>query len=264
MLRNQYFTKLISFFFISLLVLFSFFSYAKMSINVAVSANSPPMLFKDENGNYQGVDKDIFDAYCKSRNCTVSYKEYSWDGMLGAVATGQADVAFSGVSITEQRAKVMNFSIPYYDNTWHLASLTDKGSADLKIQNLSELKEHTIGYPRGMAYTDLIKNEFEPKGYYKTSDAKLYPSYNEVVADLQNKRISLAFIEEPVFYEYKKRGFELVSSYAFSGKDTLGFAFKKSKSKNSKEAKLLEDFNDFLEKDLTAKGVEKIVTKWLN
>ncbi len=38
--------------------------------------------------------------------------------MLGAVASGQADVAFSGISITDKRKKVIDFSEPYYINSF--------------------------------------------------------------------------------------------------------------------------------------------------
>ena len=90
-------------------------------IKVAVSPTSPPMLF-EENKKIQGVDLDIFQGYCKARGCTLKITPYDWQGMLGAVSSGQADVAFSGISITDKRKEVMDFSQPYYDNAWHLVS----------------------------------------------------------------------------------------------------------------------------------------------
>ena len=104
-------------------------------IKVAVSPTSPPMLF-EENKKIQGVDLDIFQGYCKARGCTLKITPYDWQGMLGAVSSGQADVAFSGISITDKRKEVMDFSQPYYDNAWHLVSLK---SRNIKISDLSEL-----------------------------------------------------------------------------------------------------------------------------
>ena len=162
-------------------------------IKVAVSPASPPMLF-DDKGQIVGVDMDLFQGYCQARGCTLKVTPYDWAGMLGAVSSGQADVAFSGISITDKRKEVMDFSQPYYDNAWHLVSLKNK---NIKITDLKQLKKYSIGYPRGMAYDDLIKNELEPKGYYTLSKVKLYPSYAEVITDLQNGNLDLAFIEEP-------------------------------------------------------------------
>ncbi|EHX6552417.1 transporter substrate-binding domain-containing protein, partial [Salmonella enterica subsp. enterica serovar Typhi] len=84
------------------------------TLNVAVSPASPPMLFKSADGKLQGIDLELFSSYCQSRHCKLNITEYAWDGMLGAVASGQADVAFSGISITDKRKKVIDFSEPYY------------------------------------------------------------------------------------------------------------------------------------------------------
>ena len=105
-------------------------------IKVAVSPSSPPMLF-DQNGQFVGVDMDIFQGYCQARGCTLKVTAYDWQGMLGAVSSGQADVAFSGISITDKRKEAMDFSKPYYDNSWHLVSLKSK---NIQITDLNQLK----------------------------------------------------------------------------------------------------------------------------
>ena len=222
-------------------------------IKVAVSPASAPMLF-DQNGQIVGVDMDIFKGYCQSRGCTLKVTPYDWQGMLGAVSSGQADVAFSGISITDKRKEAMDFSQPYYDNSWHLVGLKSK---NIQITDLNQLKKYSIGYPRGMAYDDLIKNELEPKGYYSLSKVKLYPSYAEVVTDLQNGNLDLAFIEEPVFLNYQnKLKLPLQSTYVFSGNDKLGFAF-------AKGSKLRDDFDKYLV-ELGPEKIKAILDKWMN
>ena len=91
-------------------------------IKVAVSPAVPPMLF-EKDGKYTGIDLEIFEGYCKSRACTFKMTAYDWLGMLGAVTSGQADVAFSGISITDKRKEVMDFSKPYFTSTWDLIGL---------------------------------------------------------------------------------------------------------------------------------------------
>ena len=221
-------------------------------IKVAVSPASPPMLF-DDKGQIVGVDMDLFQGYCQARGCTLKVTPYDWAGMLGAVSSGQADVAFSGISITDKRKEVMDFSQPYYDNAWHLVSLKNK---NIKITDLKQLKKYSIGYPRGMAYDDLIKNELEPKGYYTLSKVKLYPSYAEVITDLQNGNLDLAFIEEPVFLNYQnKLNLPVQSSYVFTGFDQLGFAF-------AKGSKLRNDFDKYL-KEIGPEKVKATLDKWM-
>lgn len=220
------------------------------TIRVAVTPASPPNLF-EENGKTTGLDLELFEGYCKARGCSFKITGYDWQGMLGAVVSNQADIAFSGISITDKRKEVMEFSQPYMDNTWNLMSLQ---SRNLEIRDLAELKQYRIGYPRGMAYSDFIKQDLEPKGLYNLDQVKLYPSYNEVLADLRNGNIDLAFVDGTVASVYRKQ-FPLRDSYVFSGFDRFGFAFPKGSA-------LREDFDRYL----TELGPEKrqaIIDKWL-
>lgn len=222
-------------------------------VRVAVSPSSPPLLF-DQGGRTVGADLEIFEGYCAARGCRLAIKAYDWQGMLGAVASDQADVAFSGISITDKRKEVMDFSQPYFDNTWYLVALADR---KIVLDDLAELKKYSLGYPRGMAYSDLIRNEFEPKGYYTLAQVKLYPTYTEVVADLQNRNLDLAFIEAPVLADYmNKRKLPLAEVRAFSGFDTLGFAFPKG-------SPMRDDFDRYLE-ELGPEKLKAIIARWMN
>ena len=220
-------------------------------VNVAVTPASPPNLF-EENGETKGLDYDLFDGYCKARGCTMAITAYDWQGMLGAVVSRKADVAFSGISITEPRQKVMDFSKPYMDNSWNLVSMK---SRNIKLANLDTLKNYTIGFPRGMAYMEFIKTELEPKGTYKTDQVKLYPSYNEALTDLQNGQVDLVFLDGTVASVYRKK-LPIQDSYVFKGIDRLGFAFPKGSA-------LRADFDKYLD-ELGPQGRQAIIDKWMN
>ncbi len=223
---------------------------ASKVINVAVSPASPPNLF-EENGQTKGLDYDLFDGYCKARGCTMNITAYDWQGMLGAVVSKKADVAFSGISITEPRKKVMDFSKPYMDNSWNLVSMKDR---NIKLTNLDTLKNYKIGFPRGMAYMDFIKTDLEPKGVYTTDQVKLYPSYNEVLTDLRNGQIDLAFLDGTVASVYAKK-MPIQDSYVFTGFDRFGFAFPKGSA-------LRADFDKYLDELGPAKK-QAIIDKWM-
>jgi polar amino acid transport system substrate-binding protein len=219
-------------------------------INVAVTPASPPNLF-EENGQTKGIDFDLFDGYCKARGCTLNFTSYDFQGMLGAIVSHKADVAFSGISITEPRKQVMDFSKPYMDNDWVLVSLK---SRNIKLDSLDTLKNYTIGYPRGAAYTNFIKTELEPKGIYKTDQVKLYPSYNEVLTDLQNGQVDLAFLDGTVASVYRKK-MPIQDSYVFKDIDRLGFAFPKG-------SELRVDFDNYLD-ELGPEKRQAIIDKWM-
>jgi polar amino acid transport system substrate-binding protein len=223
---------------------------ASKIINVAVTPASPPNLF-EENGKTQGLDYDLFDGYCKARGCTMNITAYDWQGMLGAVVSKKADVAFSGISITEPRKKVMDFSKPYMDNSWNLVSLKNR---NIKLEKLDTLKNYSIGYARGTAYTDFIKTELEPKGIYKVDQVKLYPTNNEALADLQNGQVDMVFLDGTVASVYRKK-LPIQDSYVFEGIDRLGFAFPKGSA-------LRVDFDKYLD-ELGAEKRQAIIDKWM-
>ncbi len=226
--------------------------FAQQVVKVAVSPASPPNLY-EEGGKTMGLDLDIFEGYCKARGCTLQITAYDWQGMLGAVVSKQADVAFSGISITEQRQRVMDFSKPYMENTWNLVSMKER---NIEFMNdLDQLKQYSVGYPRGMAYTDFIKKDLEPKGVYSLDKVKLYPTYNEVLADLRNGNLDLAFLDGTVASVYRK-SMPIQDAYVFSGFDRFGFAFPKGSA-------LRADFDKYLD-ELGEEGVQKIIDKWMN
>lgn len=219
-------------------------------LKVAVCPTSPPNLY-EENNQYRGLDLELFEGFCKARGLAYTISVYDWQGMLGAVIGGQADVAFSAISITDKRREVMDFSRPYMDNSWNLVSLK---SRNIVIRDLADLKRYVIGYPRGMAYSGFIKEDLEPKGIYRLDAVKLYPTYNEVLADLKNGQIDLAFLDGSVASVYRKK-LEIQDSYVFTGFDRFGFAFPKG-------SKLRADFDRYLD-ELGPEKLKALIEKWL-
>jgi polar amino acid transport system substrate-binding protein len=220
-------------------------------IKVAASPTIPPMLF-EKDGKYTGMDLEIFEGYCKSRGCTFKITAYDWLGMLGAVTSGQADVAFSGISITDKRKEVMDFSNPYFTSTWQLIGLNDR---NIKITDLSQLKKYTIAYPTGSVFDDYVKTVLQPKGYYSVEQVKLYPSPAEALIALQNRNVDLVFVDSVMLVNYQKSlNLPVTSSYQVVGFDNLGFAFKK-------DSKLRNDFNLYLE-ELGPEKLKVMMNRW--
>lgn len=60
-----------------------------------------------------GWDYDAWDEICRLLNCEPVYVEAAWDGMITAVSEGLYDAAADGITITEERAEVVDFSDGY-------------------------------------------------------------------------------------------------------------------------------------------------------
>lgn len=84
------------------------------TVTVAVENAYPPFnLLDPETGEPVGWDYDTIDALCGLLNCVPEYIETSWEGMIVAVSQGEFDMAADGITITEERAEIVDFSMGY-------------------------------------------------------------------------------------------------------------------------------------------------------
>jgi len=66
-----------------------------------------------DTGEPGGWDYEAWDEICTRLHCTPVYTEAAWEGMIQAVADGQFDAAADGITITEDRAEIVDFSMGY-------------------------------------------------------------------------------------------------------------------------------------------------------
>ena len=82
---------------------------------VAVTGNDfIPLNFIDPaSAEAVGWEYDAVNEICRRLNCVVNWQVTSWEAMIQAVAGGQFDVGMDGITITAERAQVIDFSEPY-------------------------------------------------------------------------------------------------------------------------------------------------------
>ncbi len=61
----------------------------------------------------QGWDYDAWREICERLNCVPEFPEAAWPALIDQVAQGEYDTAGDGISITEDRAEIVDFSDPY-------------------------------------------------------------------------------------------------------------------------------------------------------
>lgn len=87
------------------------------TVIVGTGSTNPPWHFEDEKGDLQGFDiemarllaKGLFDDPGK-----VQFVRQASDARVPNLQTGQVDVVFQFMTVTAQRAQLVDFSIPYY------------------------------------------------------------------------------------------------------------------------------------------------------
>ena len=86
------------------------------TISVAVENAYVPFNFIDEEtGDGVGWDYDTMGEICSRLNCVPEYIETGWEGMIVAISNGEFDMSVNGITITEERAAIVDFSQCYHD-----------------------------------------------------------------------------------------------------------------------------------------------------
>lgn len=83
-------------------------------VTIAVENAYLPFNFIDQvTGEAAGWDYDTINELGKRLNFNPVYVETSWDGMIVAVSQGEFDMAADGITITDERDQIVDFSLGY-------------------------------------------------------------------------------------------------------------------------------------------------------
>ena len=76
----------------------------------------PPMVMKNDKGEYYGFDIDLWEAIAKELNLRYRYREVPLTYIFSDLRSGKADIGLSGISITSDREEQIDFSTHYFDS----------------------------------------------------------------------------------------------------------------------------------------------------
>ena len=79
---------------------------------VVTNAAVPPYEYV-VNRKIEGIDPHIIRQIADRLGYTVEIQDMSFDSVIAAVQSGKADIAASGITVTEERKKQVAFSHPY-------------------------------------------------------------------------------------------------------------------------------------------------------
>jgi phosphate/phosphite/phosphonate ABC transporter binding protein len=106
-------------------------------ITIAVeNAYLPFNYIRLDTGEAEGWDYDFIEEACRRLNCTPVWVEFGWDTMIASVAAGQFDMATDGITITEERARQVDFSEGYVNIEQRLLVRIDED----RFTNIDEFK----------------------------------------------------------------------------------------------------------------------------
>ena len=116
-------------------------SKADQQLVVATNAEFAPWEYKEGN-EYFGIDMEIAALFAAELGMELVIEDMDFDNVVGSVGKQNIDIAMSGITITAERAEVVNFSNPYYTEAivvLHKADDTSLASCGTAVDILTVL-----------------------------------------------------------------------------------------------------------------------------
>lgn len=218
--------------------------------SVATDTTFAPFEFRDGSGELVGIDMDLLHAIAKAEGFEVDIKSLGFDAALQALQSNQVAGVIAGMSITDERKKIFDFSEPYFDSGVQMA--VGKNNEDIK--SYADLKGKTVTAKRGSegeTFANSIKDQY---GFTVKALADSATMYDDVKAGN-----SVAVFDDYPVLAYgvsQNNGLKIVTEKEQGS--SYGFAVNKGQNQD-----LLAAFNDGLAK-LKANGeYDKILDKYL-
>lgn len=86
---------------------------AKPELTVAMELAYPPFETKDDAGNPTGIAVDFMQDFANQYGYDLVIENTAWDGLIPSLQTDKADAVISSMTITPERAEVVDFTEPY-------------------------------------------------------------------------------------------------------------------------------------------------------
>ncbi len=222
-------------------------------LTMSTNASFPPYEMVADDGSFDGIDIEVAGAIAQKLGLELQVDDMGFDAALQAAQTGKSDMVMAGVTVTEERQAVMDFSNSYANGVQVV--IVKEGSPiqtvdDLANANMIGCQMGTTGY--------IYCSDTPENGGFGEDHVTPYDDGAAAVQALMNGQIDAVVIDNMPAQEYvaANPGLKILDG-EFTNED---YAIGVAKGNTA----LLDAINDALE-ELTADGtIQSIVDKYIS
>ena len=222
----------------------------KSSYTIVADSSFAPFEYQDESGNYVGIDMELIKAIAEQQGFTITIQNPGFDAALNTVQAGQADAVIAGMSITDARKEIFDFSNAYYTSNILLAV---KNGSD--IASYEDLKGKTVGAKNGTASYSFLEENKAKYGYI----LKAFDEASSMYDSLNSGSIDALMDDEAVLLYAIQQGRNFATPIPGEKSGEYGFAVKKGAN-----PELIEMFNNGLAALVESGKYDEILNKYFN
>lgn len=143
------------------------------TVRIGTEGAYPPYNFINDKGEVDGFDRDLGDELCKRAELICVWQTNPWDTLIANLIAGQYDTIIAGMSITDDREKLIDFTQNY---------IPPAESAYVALTADADIKGGTIA-----AQTATIQAEYVAKSGARLAD---YGTAEETVAAVRDGKVT--------------------------------------------------------------------------
>lgn len=222
-------------------------------LTMSTNASFPPYEMVADDGSFEGIDIEVAGAIAEKLGLELQVDDMGFDAALQAAQTGKSDMVMAGVTVTEERQAVMDFSNSYANGVQVVIVKEDSPIQtvdDLANANMIGCQMGTTGY--------IYCSDTPENGGFGEDHVTPYDDGAAAVQALMNGQIDAVVIDNMPAQEYvaANPGLKILDG-EFTNED---YAIGVAKGNTA----LLDAINGALE-ELTNDGtIQSIVDKYIS
>ncbi|SOB78064.1 amino acid ABC transporter substrate-binding protein, PAAT family [Marinobacter sp. LV10R510-11A] len=159
------------------------------TLRVATDPSFVPFEMLDqETGEMIGFDMEIIAEVAQRAGFDYKLNTMDFNGIIPALQTGNVDIAIAGITITEEREKIVDFSDPYYDSGLRILVRQDNND----VTEIADLEGLKIGSKIGSTSYDFLKKNLD-----ENDGVTPYPGSADMYMALMSGAVDAVFYDAP-------------------------------------------------------------------
>jgi len=202
-----------------------------------------------------GYDIDLAVRFCKAYGYSLKISDFGFSSMMAGVASGNYDFGAASIGITAERAKTLDFSIPYYEGGIILAAINRAETDTTVLTDIGEydkLNGRKIGVMAG-TFFEMFSKELIPN-----CQLELFDSSVDQALALEHGKIDAYMTDQPIARMLLKQ-YPDHHVFAVASQENYGYVFPKSSLKSDY---LRAEMNGYLKKLREDKTLQEIDAVW--
>lgn len=224
---------------------------AAETMKIGITTTGIPFSFVEASSNTtKGAMVDLAKAVAEDNGMEATFEIAAFAALIPSLNTGKIDAASTGMFITDERKKIVNFSDPVYSyGEGMFVAATDKDT-----NSREALKGQAVGAQIGTAFVEPLKS----LGIF--GEVKVYDSIADIMRDVKLGRIKAGFGDGPIaVYQVQHNpdlGVRMVDNYTPVVSNSIGLAV------NKQNTALLDKINASIRKFKASGELTKIFAKY--